>query len=352
MIACVFIPDFAVVIARTYHGISPDWPLILARYTKHRGKVFAISPEVKRHGVTLGMAAHKAMALYPQARLVEMVESPQERTGDNLLEALSGFSDRLELEHNHTGTIWIDLGNLPDTDALDIAYQIRDTVIDQSLFLPALGVANGKFSARIAAVMAGEGGIKLVPTGDEQTLLAPLPVKRLALSKKQLEQFKFLGIETLGQLAILPVDAAHIQFGAVGKRLHALARGIDPSPVAAYTPQLKHYREHQFEPAVAETSILESVLEQLAAELASFLAAKGLATQAIMLTLQLDNKHVLEERFTPREPIASQISIYTHFARLLNSLSHYNSGYRADSGSRKPCAARCQATGLVWSVFC
>ena len=321
MIACVFIPDFAVVVARAYHGVSPDWPLIVAKYTKHRGKVFAVSPQARLRGVKPGMAAHRGLALCPQAMLVDLVESPQRRAGDALLEALSPFSNRLELESNHTSTIWLDLGNMPDAEALDMARQIKETVIGQSLFLPAVGLAGGKFPARIAAVLAGEGGIKLVSAGDEEAFLAPFPVARLALTQKQLKQFKLLGIETLGQVAALPANGLQEQFGDVGKRLHALALGINPQPVATYVPQIKQYREQQFEPAIEDSSVLDGVLQKLAGELATYMVSKGLATQDIVLTLHLDNKLVLEACFTPREPIASQMSVYTNLVRLLDGMT-------------------------------
>ena len=320
MIACVFIPDFAVVVTREYYHLTSDWPLIIARYTKHRGKVFAVSTEARLRGVKPGMAAHKGLALCPQATLVSLVESPQRRAGDDLLEALDSFSDRLELELDHTGTIWLDLGNIPDSEAYTIAQQIRETVIDQSLFLPAVGLAGGKFPSRIAAVVAGTGEIKLIAPGDEQDLLAPFPLSRLALKEKQLAQFKLLGIETLGQIAALSAHAAQTQFGEVGKRLHALAGGDDPQPVAAYTPQMKQVRGWQFEPAVDDRNILATVLQTLAEELAGYLAEKGLTTQALRLTLLLDNKLVLEARFTPREPIARQMSLYTQLRRLLGGM--------------------------------
>lgn len=320
MIACVFIPEFAIVVAREYHGISPDWPLIVASYTQHRGKIYAASPEARLRGVQAGMASHKGLALCPQAVLVSRVESPQRRAADELLEALCGFSDRLELALDHTATIWIDLGNIADAAALERANEIRETAIDRSLFLPAIGLAGGKFPARIAAVMAGEGAIQRVADGEERQFLTAFPVARLALTTRQHQHFKLLGIETLGQLAALPAHAAHEQFGAVGKRLHALARGIDPQPVAPYTPRLKHYREQQFEPPVDDRGIIEAVLQKLAAELAAYMTAKGLATQALVLTLHLDSKQVIEKHFTPREPTASQMGLYAHLVRLLNDM--------------------------------
>jgi DNA polymerase-4 len=321
MIACVFIQDFAVVVAREYHGISPDWPLIVARHTKHQSKVFAASPEAKSWGIKPGMMSHKGLALCPSAQIVPLVDSPQRRAGDDLLEALCGFSNRLELELDHSGTVWIDLGSISDSEAMDMAQQIRDVVIDQSLFLPAIGLACGKFPARIAAVMANEGGIKLVSAGDEQALLAPFPVSRLALKKKQLEQFNLLGIETLGQLATLPMNAVQEQFGKVGKQLHGLAQGIDIRPVEQYTPRLRYVADQQFEPGIEDQEGVKVLLQHLSTQLVSYLSAKGLATQDIVLTVHLDNKQVLEARIIPREQIASQFALYTHLLRLFDELT-------------------------------
>ena len=320
MIACVFIADFAVVVAREYHGISPDWPLLVVKYNKQKAKVFAASPEARMRGVKPGMASHKALALYPQALVVSFVESPQRRAADDLLEALCAFSDRLELECDSMGTIWIDFGNIPDAEALDRAKQIRTIVIDRSPFLPTIGIANGKFASRIAAITADDDDIQLVPAGNEKRLLAPLSIERLALKKKQLERFKLLGINTLGQLVALPAHVAQEQFGEVGKRLHQLASGMDLQPIAPYTPRLSQYRERQFEPAIDDRMILRNVMQEMTSDLAASLAAGELATQDLVLTLCLDDKQVIEERFVAREPLASQISLFTNFMRLLDGI--------------------------------
>jgi nucleotidyltransferase/DNA polymerase involved in DNA repair len=233
---------------------------------------------------------------------------------------LTTFSRRVELEYDQAAVVWVDLGAIPDREARTRAGEIRDAIVDDTLFFPAVGLASGKFAARIAAVTAGDGGVRLVPAGDEKAFLSPFPVARLALTRKQAEQFKLLGIETLGQLAALPASAVQAQFGKVGKQLHGLANGTDLRPVAIYSPRLNEQRSHTFEPGVEERQVLEAVLRRLVDDLAACMAAKGLTTQEVMLTVRTDRKEVLEERSIPREPLAGHISLYTHLWRLLEKM--------------------------------
>src|SRR5690606_7753805 len=110
VIACVYMPDFAVVVAREEHGLSPDWPLLVARSSQHQGKVYAASPEARRRGVKPGMTIQRGLALCPSAQVVSQVESAQRRAGDGLLEMLTTFSRRVEIEYDQAAVVWVDLG--------------------------------------------------------------------------------------------------------------------------------------------------------------------------------------------------------------------------------------------------
>ncbi|MGO9403094.1 MAG: DNA polymerase Y family protein [Terriglobales bacterium] len=78
-----------------------------------------------------------------------------------------------------------------------------------------------------AAVVAARGfaGITVIPTGNEASVLAPLPLAVLELEAEQRETFASWGIRTLGQLAGLPQTALVARVGEVGHRLQALSRG-------------------------------------------------------------------------------------------------------------------------------
>src|SRR5215472_796645 len=85
------------------------------------------------------------------------------------------------------------------------------------------GVADGLFAAGLAA-RTGPTGM-LVPAGEAREFLAGFPVGVLGLPEL-CELLPRLGIETLGQLASLPLAEAASRFGADGKLASRLARGL------------------------------------------------------------------------------------------------------------------------------
>lgn len=66
---------------------------------------------------------------------------------------------------------------------------------------------------------------KVIPTGEEGTALAPLPLPVLDLTEEQAETFSLWGIRTLGMLAALPEKGLIARMGLAGKRLRQLACG-------------------------------------------------------------------------------------------------------------------------------
>jgi len=70
--------------------------------------------------------------------------------------------------------------------------------------------------------------VRVIPSGEEATALANLPVAVLDLTEMQAETFAAWGIRTLGMLAALPERDLIARLGQDGRRLRQLARGELP----------------------------------------------------------------------------------------------------------------------------
>lgn len=117
------------------------------------------------------------------------------------------------------------------------------------------GVADGPFTAEQAA-RAGtrpDDPVCIVPTGEAEGFLAPLPIGLLDdVSLGGGTEFTGLlgrlGVQTLGDFAALEQERVRERFGDRGIRLHALASGRDPRLVDPRTPPPELHREVAFEP--------------------------------------------------------------------------------------------------------
>ncbi len=127
-----------------------------------------------------------------------------------------------------------------DTPGIEIA-KLLQKGINQELHLPcSIGVASNKLVAKIAndvgkASARGKSppnAITVVPAGEEQAFLAPLPVQRLwGVGPKTAQTLGSVGINNIGDLASYPEKELQRIFGKNGYFLSIHARGIDESPI-------------------------------------------------------------------------------------------------------------------------
>ena len=319
MITCLWIPDFAITVTRSHDSTLRDAPLILTRKTAQKTRVYAASVQARYAGVTSGMGLARAQALCPEAQVTPVIQTHLQQAADGLLERLSLFSNRLEIEAKATAMLWVNVDTGVLSEVTRISRDLRDHLSAVAPYTVLTGIADNKFTAQIAAVTAEPAQVQMVQPGQEAAFLAPFPLARLALGGPLVYQFRLLGLETLGQFAALPRAAVYDRFGTVGKQLYARAQGDDPRPVAAYTPRLTETWTCEFEPSLADQQILEHQLRTAAATLADRLKDHNLATGHLTLLVNLDRQPPLELTHQPREAAFSVFALSTELLRLLKS---------------------------------
>jgi DNA polymerase-4 len=117
--------------------------------------------------------------------------------------------------------------------ALDIARRLRRDVRERVGLPLSIGIASTKFLAKVASASAKPDGILVVPAGDEQEFLAPLPIERIwGVGPKTSVRLRAVGITTVRDLAHVHEAALAAMVGkAAAAHLHSLAWNRDPRPV-------------------------------------------------------------------------------------------------------------------------
>jgi hypothetical protein len=149
------------------------------------------------------------------------------------------------------------------------------------------GLAAGRFSARRAAVMAAPGTLRAIPPGTEAATLAPLPLALLpGLAPAIRRDLETLLICTLGDLAAVPPRLLQALFGPPILPLQALAAGRDPLAGAPDRSGSAPAGSRRSLPAGRlDSAVVETVLAQLAADVAATLTVAGQATNRLALTV-------------------------------------------------------------------
>jgi protein ImuB len=161
--------------------------------------------------------------------------------------------------------------------------------------LPArVGIASSRLAAEVAAHGAGDGEPAIVPPGREADSLAPLPLARLMPEMELAATLAHWGIRTVGELARLPADEVTSRLGEAGRRLHALARGVDPRPLSPCAPprDLREGMELEWPLATLEPFLFlaRAALDRLCRRL----DAEGLGCAELGIALTLEPEGVDE----------------------------------------------------------
>jgi DNA polymerase-4/protein ImuB len=222
-IACVYIPRFAVEAERQRHPDIGNRAVLIGDMNVHD---YSLGAETV--GVCKGMRMTEAIALCSRAVVLSPDAAHYQRLFNAVFGLLSAVSPDIEL--GKPGMAYVSLSGISG-DIQALAQDVISTLHKLLGFMASVGIASGKFTTRIAAVTSSPGGVKIVPSGAEAMFLAELPCTQLPASEAMLRRLKLLGLETIGDVANLPLGPFQQQFGPEGKRCWELARGTDNEPL-------------------------------------------------------------------------------------------------------------------------
>jgi nucleotidyltransferase/DNA polymerase involved in DNA repair len=259
---------------------------------------------------------------HPQAHLLPAGRVRYQRAFDVFLEVLANFTPYLEPgDLQSTAIGYLDLGHLERAEATEMARRIGRRVREKAHLAPAIGLANGKFPAYVAAVSLEPNKALWVAPGREAVFLAPFPVNLLPLDKEMTRRLRLLGVRTLGQLAALPANAVLTQFGRQGAWLRQLARGCDNRPVHPHRCEAMEHVSRQLESPVADRAILEAVVQTMAVELSGRLRPKGLMGRGLRLILHLEDGTTHQEGLVMRHPAGDSERLTRVIGELIGSVN-------------------------------
>jgi protein ImuB len=172
------------------------------------------------------MTPKQARAACPGLVVIARDESAELAATRELLDALETCGPLVE--GSAPGICYFDAAALPGGEAAALGAAI--SLATEAGFTCAAAVADDKFTARCAALVAG-GGASIVPEEGSAAFLAPLSIGLLALASGDADRLDLLGLRTLGQLAALPAGPLALRFGERARRYQQLARGDDDEPL-------------------------------------------------------------------------------------------------------------------------
>jgi DNA polymerase-4 len=190
-------------------------------------------------------------------------------------------------------------------------------VLDEEGLTCSVGVATTKFVAKLATEAAKPAasssgpvfgsGVFAVDPGHELAFLHPLPVQALSgVGPATLARLQRLGVVTVGDLAVLPLDVVVRALGsASGTHLHALARGVDERPVRPDRAPKSVSHEETFVHDHHRSDTLDRELVRLADSVAARLRGQSMVGRTVSIKVRFGDFHTVTRAVTLGEATAS-----------------------------------------------
>ncbi len=319
---------FFVSVEQTLNPELQGKPVVVGGKRDRRGVVASASYEARAFGLHAGMPLVTACRLCPQATFIEGSFPKYRDASQRFMSILADFSPYLE-------PVGLDEAYLEITGFESIhgsihqmAVAIKQRIKGELGLCASVGIASGKVVAKVAAELSKPDGLLEVATGKEPSFLAPLPISKLpGIGSKGERILNGLGINTIGQLAALPLAKLKRHFGASGEFLHRYANGIDDRKIEPPAAAKSISRETTFGDDIKDRARLEATLRYLSERVGSELRQRGKQTRCVTLKLRYADFTTITRSHTLRQSGNSDQTIFDTGRQLLK---------RALSQDRRP----------------
>lgn len=233
-VACVIVPHIALQLVCRERPNLAQQPIIIPDPQNPR-RVFDLSPAAHRCGVSPGLPVRTAVGLCPTAAIVACDAPLLSGAFASLADVMASVSPVVESLPPDTFYLDITRGHGASAE-LELLRTLLLAIGERTGLRTRGGSGAGRFTARIAAMLAEDGAVRVIAPGDEGATLAPLPVVLLPCSAEVERRLQLYGLRTLGDVAALPAGPLQAQFGPEGLTLWRLAAGFDTEPPRATPP--------------------------------------------------------------------------------------------------------------------
>jgi DNA polymerase-4 len=288
--------------------------------TSGRGVVATASYEARRFGVRSAMPIFEARRRCPQAVFIKPRRERYQAVSRQIMAILQGFTPLVEPVS--IDEAYLDVAGcekISGTPA-QIARRIKALILEQTGLTCSVGGAPVKFLAKIASEMQKPDGLTLIAAAEVAGVIERLAIDRVpGVGPAALTRLSPLGVKTLADAGRLGDATLERRLGKFGRRLAALARGEDPSPVDVHSETKSISAEVTLPRDTADSSEIKRMLLDQAADVARQLRRQGLRARTVVLKLKHDDFRQVTRSRTLQAPTQSAHTLFGAAGTLLDA---------------------------------
>jgi len=173
-------------------------------------------------------------------------------------------------------------------DATALGRELKERVRRATSLVVSVGIGSNKLVAKIACRLGKPDGLMVVPPGQEQATLAPLPIRYLwGVGPVLGDKLTALGIRTIGELGLAEPERVARAAGDRAPYFVELARGIDERGVVPERAPKSIGEESTFERNVSDRETVAQAIVAHAEEVARRLRGAGYLGGTVTLKMKL-----------------------------------------------------------------
>lgn len=203
-------------------------PLAVGGRPEQRGVIATCNYEARAYGVHSAMSSALAMRKCPELLILPPAMEKYRVASRQIMAIYRDYTPIVEPLSLDEAYLDVTAATRCKGSATLMAAEIRERVREQVGVTVSAGVAPNKFVAKIASDWNKPDGLFVVRPNEVDAFVAALPVRKIfGVGKVTAAKLEKLGINTCSDLREWTLIDLHRRFGAFGRRLHALSRGID-----------------------------------------------------------------------------------------------------------------------------
>jgi len=267
-------------------------PFVVGGSAQGRGVVASCSYAARHFGIHSAMPMKRALAILPTLILVKGNYQEYSRKSDEVMNILGQVTPLVE--QISIDEAFLDVTDLSESSDL-IAKKLQNEILKKTNLPASIGGASNKLVAKIANNVgkAAKHGlvaplsIKIIPTGQEASFLAYLPIREMwGIGEKTAQRLKYVGIHTIGDLSERPQNELVSVFGNYAATLQMRAKGIDKRPVGNTNEIKSISNEITFCEDLSDHQELLRVIRRLSEKVAVRLRQKSLAGNTVRIKIR------------------------------------------------------------------
>jgi DNA polymerase-4 len=295
-------------------------PLIIAPAGAARAAVYDMSQEAYLSGIRKGMALRRALCLCQDAHILPPHPDRYEHTMRALLKQMLPYSPLIETGEVD-GHLFLDVTGSARLfgPPVDVAWRLRRQVKKELGLDPIWSVAPNKLVAKVATRLVKPDGEYIVAAGEEEALLAPLPLGLVpGIERNDLLRLQEFNLSRVSHLTALSLEQLQIPFGARARSLYEAARGIDPSPVLPVGQKPpKIIADHEFGNDTNDPSTLEGILYSLVEQAGDQLRRRRRAARRVAVILDYSDGMRCARQLAAKPATANDLTLFELARRTL-----------------------------------